>query len=389
MPKNRLITRRSALWLGLGTLAAMSALVKGKTTHSSDHTQFLGRDFSIVGNCSLKQRAASKGLIYGIASTYHDISSDKKLAALIAQEGGMLVPDWDLKWHVGSQPLRPNSVSFDFTRADWMAKFARTHGMLLRGHTLVWHESLPPWFKGTVNNQNAKQFLTQHIQRVVGHYAGQMHSWDVVNEAIEIDDGQPNGLRKTPWLEFLGPDYIELAFRVAAKADPKALLVYNDYGLEYDTPEDEAKRAAVLKLLKSLKSKGVPIHALGVQSHLNGNKIRFGHKKLQNFLSNVANLGLKILITEMDITDKDLPSDPVVRDRIVATIYEDYLSTVLSEKAVIAVLTWGFSDRYTWLSSFQPRSDGAAVRPLPLDADLKPKLAWNAIARAFDRAPKR
>ncbi|BAY09537.1 endo-1,4-beta-xylanase [Calothrix sp. NIES-2098] len=388
MLKNRLITRRSALWLGLGTVVGIGALVKGKTTDWSDRNQVLGtpkRDFSVVGKFSLKQRAASKGLIYGIAITYPSISSDQKLAALIAQEGGMLVPEWELKW----QPLRPDPVNFDFTRTDWIAKFARTHGMLMRGHTLVWHESLPPWFKETVNRQNAKQFLTQHIQKVVGRYAGQMHSWDVVNEAIDVDDKQPNSLRKTTWLELLGPDYIDLAFRVAAEADPKALLVYNDYGLEYDTPRHEAKRNAVLKLLKGLKSRGVPIHALGIQSHLDASEKHFNPRKLKNFLSNVADLGLKILITELDVTDNKLPLNPAVRDRIVATVYEDYLSTVLSEKAVIAVLTWGFSDRDTWLSGFRPRSDGAAVRPLPLDANLKPKLAWNAIARALDRAPKR
>ncbi len=399
-----LVTRRSALWLGLGTLAGIGALVKGKTTGWSDRTQVLGtqkRDFRVVGELSLKQRAAAKGLIYGIAITYPNISSDQKLAALIAQEGGILVPEWELKWYVGSKPLRPDPVNFDFTRADWMAKFARTHEMLLRGHALVWHESLPPWFKKTVNSQNAKQFLTQHIQKVVGRYAGQMHSWDVVNEAIDIYDKQPNGLRKTPWLELLGADYIDLAFRVAAAADPNALLLYNDYGLEYDTPRHEAKRNAVLKLLERLKSRGVPIHALGIQSHLNGNEKRFNPQKFQNFLRNVApqkfqnflrnvaDLGLKILITELDVTDKDLPLDPLVRDRMVAAAYEDYLTAVLEEPAVIAVITWGLSDRYTWLSQFKPRADKAAVRTLPLDANLKPKLAWNAIARAFDRAPKR
>jgi endo-1,4-beta-xylanase len=190
-----------------------------------------------------------------------------------------------------------------------------------------------------------------------------MHSWDVVNEAIAVYEGQPLGLRKTPWSELLGPDYIEIAFRAAAKADPKALLVYNDYGLEYDTPEDEAKRTAVLKLLKHLKSKGVPIQALGIQSHLEGH--------------------------ELDVNDQKLPANPAVRDRIVAAIYEDYLSAALSEKAVTTVVVWGITDRISWLSTKNPRADGAALRPLPLDANFKPKLVWNAIARAFDRAPKR
>ncbi len=95
------------------------------------------------------------------------------------------------------------------------------------------------------------------------------------------------------------------------------------------------------------------------------------------------------MITELDVVDQKLPLDAGVRDRIVASIYEDYLSAVLDEPAVIAVLTWGLSDRYTYVSEFHPRPDGAPVRPLPLDSSLKRKLAWNAIARAFDNAPKR
>ena len=95
------------------------------------------------------------------------------------------------------------------------------------------------------------------------------------------------------------------------------------------------------------------------------------------------------MITELDVNDQKLPANPAVRDRIVAGIYEDFLSAALSEKAVTTVVVWGITDRISWLSTKNPRPDGAALRPLPLDANLKPKLAWNAIARAFDRAPKR
>jgi endo-1,4-beta-xylanase len=381
MPIDHLLTRRNALSVGMGALACMTALLSGGTKYLSDWN----RASASGVKASLKARAASANLIYGSASGKHRLATDTEFTASFVQDCQMLVPESELKWIV----LRPTPDRFDFTEGDWMLKFARTHGMLTRGHTLVWHESLPPWFNKIVNSQNAKQFLTKHIQRVVGHYAGQIHSWDVVNEAIDIKSGHPQNLRKTPWLEFLGADYIDIAFRTAAKADPKALLVYNDYGVEYDTPRDEAKRTAVLKLLKSLKSRGVPIHAFGIQSHLDGSETHFNAHKFRKFLNSVADLGLKILITELDVIDRKLPSNVVVRDRLVAKVYEEYLSTVLSEKAVTAVITWGISDRNTWLSEAKPRADGAAVRPLPLDVNLKPKLAWKAISNAFDRAPRR
>ncbi len=389
MAKNWVLTRRRALMLGMGTLTGVASItVSGKLRHLSNQLQALSsqhRDFAVTGNTPLRNRATAKGLLYGAACPYLMLSSDANLAARFAQECAILVSEWDLKWGT----LRPTPDSFDFTKGDWLAEFARSHKMLFRGHTLVWHEDLPQWFYDTVNSENAQQILLEHITTVVKHYAGQIHSWDVVNEAIVPTDNLPNGLRNTPWLQLLGPDYIEIAFRAAAEADPQAMLVYNDHRLDYDVRDDEARRNAVLKLLEHLKYRGTPIHALGIQAHLRGDETRFNRTKLQAFLHDVASLGLKILITEMDVTDQNLPTDARESDHIVAGIYEDYLSAVLEEPAVIAVLTWGLSDRYTWLSKYAPRKDKAPVRPLPLDAQLNRKLAWNAIARAFEKAPMR
>lgn len=392
MNNDFLVTRRRAMKLGFGMLVGgAGAVTTSKTIVLNHEIQALdnpNRKFPVSGTLSLKERAAAKGLIYGAAIQYSQLSSDQELANIVKHECGMLVPEWELKWDVGKQPLRPSPYNFNFTRADWMANFAKANGLLLRGHTLVWHESLPPWFKSTVNRQNAKKILERHIKTVVKHYAGKIHSWDVVNEAIDLRDNRSDGLRTTPWLKFVGPNYIDLAFRLAAESDPQALLVYNDFGLDYDTPENEAKRTAVLKLLERLKSQGTPIHALGIQAHLSPDR-NFSPEKLRQFLRDVASLELKIMITEMDVKDKKLPVDITVRDRIIAGLYEDYLSAALDEQAVIAVINWGLSDRYTWLSQFQPRRDQAPVRPLPFNTQMQRKLAWNAIARAFEHAPKR
>jgi len=389
MPQKRVINRRRNFLLGMGAFT-----VAGGLMHLHNRMQAIGneqRNFTVIGDTlrdrhtPLRDRAAAKGLVYGAASSHIRLSSDKIFAAHFAQECAILVPEWELKWGT----LRPSPDRFNFEPGDWLVKFARQHNMLFRGHTLVWHKNLPQWFADKVDSRNAEQMLRQHIETVVRHYAGKVHSWDVVNEAVWPQDGRSDGLRQWPWLQFLGPDYIDIAFRTAAEADPKALLVYNDYGLDYDTWKDEAKRVSVLKLLERLKSRGTPVHAFGMQAHLRADETRFNAKKLKSFLHNIAELDLKILITELDVTDKKLPKDINIRDRLVAGMYEDYLSTVLDEPAVIAVLTWGLSDKYTWLTKEKPRKDRAPVRTLPLDARLSRKLAWNAIARAFDRAPKR
>lgn len=386
MLKNSSLSRRCFLYVGLSGLAGATAIAVGNRylMYGSQALDNPKRDFKVLGQAPLKKRAAAKGLIYGAASMQDDLVSDKNLEASLKSECNILVPQNELKWGF----LRPAPNKFDFTKADWLAEFAIRNGMLFRGHTLVWYQQLPQWFKEVVNRQNAEKFLVEHITTVTKHYAGKMHSWDVVNEAIEPDDGLKGGWRRSPWFEFLGPDYIELAYRVAAQADPKAILVYNENDLEHDTHKHEAKRTIVLKLLERLKSRGTPIHALGIQSHLLGHEA-FNSKKLRNFLADVASLGLKILVTELDVIDQQLPSPVQERDRIIAARYEDYLSVVLDERAVIAVLTWGLSDRRTWLSMFTPRKDLTPVRPLPLDSNLQRKVVWNAMARAFDSAPKR
>ena len=392
MTRSWSITRRRALWLSLGIIVSVSTQTKGKATeiYFKSRKQNALPDFSQkTVNFFLKDFAAAKGLIYGSESLSFYLSRDKNYATRFAQEIEILVAGWELKWCAGKKPLRPSPDSFDFTAGDWIVNFAHDHGLLFRGHTLVWHKALPLWFKSKVNPQNAEQFLGKHIQTVVGRYAGYIHSWDVVNEAINPSDGRSDGLRKTQWLEFLGSDYIDFAFRVAAEADPQALLVYNETGLDYDTPEDEAKRKALLKLLYRLKAMGTPIHALGIQAHLRAKENRFSPDKLRDFLRHVGSLDLKIMITELDVSDQGLPQDIDERDRLVAQHYYDYLSVVLDEPAVIGVLTWGLSDRYTWLSNHRPRADGLPVRPLPLDRDLNRKPAWYAIAQAFDNAPNR
>ncbi len=362
MFKKPRLTRRKAIYLGgaaLGTTLLTGWLRQPK---------------------SLKAYAARKGLLYGAAGAYSKLSENQEFAKRFIEECAILTPENDLKW----KAIHPQPNQYDFSQGDWLANFAQRHQLKMRGHTLVWHAYMPDWFKETVDRQNAESTLVEHITTVAGHYQGLIHSWDVVNEAIKVEDGHPLGLRKSAWFNWLGEDYIDLAFRVASEADPKAMFFYNDYGLDYDTEYDENRRNAVLNLLERLKARGTPIHGLGLQAHLLAKEKRFNAEKLRQFLRDVASLDLKIMITELDVSDKGLPYDYQKRDRRVAEVYEMYLSTVLEEPNVIGVLTWGLSDRYTWLSKHRPRNDNAPVRPLPLDREFKPKLAWESIARSFE-----
>lgn len=382
-------SRRQFLRAAAGTVAAASLGVWSGilgTGENSAGLRVASADEQTLRDVALWRHALPRGVLYGAAAIKAHLENDAPFAKRFAEECYILVPESSLKWST----LRPSRDVFNFRDGDWLSDFAEQHGMLFRGHTLVWHGAVPGWLAKTINPGNAAELLLEHIERVVRHYAGRVHSWDVVNEAIEPRDGQPNSLRKSLWLDNYGPNYIADAFRAVSMADRRAMLVYNDYGLEYNTRADGARRAAVLNLLTRLKAEGVPVHALGMQAHLRSEWTKeFDPGLLRSFLREVADLGLKIMVTELDVSDQALPTDEKERDIGVADAYKRYLDVVLAEPSVISVTTWGLSDRYTWLTRAYPRSDKTRQRPLPLDADLRPKAAWRALAEAFKKAPNR
>jgi len=336
-----------------------------------------------LSTSTLKDQAARRGITYGGAIGFHQIQ-DRTLQGAVLNEMDMIVPENELKWDT----LRPSPTTYAFTKADYLLNFARRHGKKIRGHCLAWHRQLPNWFSSVVNPGNAARLLTDHITTVVRRYAEQMHSWDVVNEQVETREANVDGIRITPWFTLLGSDYMDLAFRTAQAADPNVMLVYNDYGLELHTDWHAARRQRVLGLLRVFKSNGTPVHALGIQAHMTPEGV-FDPVIFTNFLNEVAAMGYAIIISEMDVVDKTFPADIASRDAMVADVYQSFWSTALAHPAVKVALTWGVTDKYTWLNhvGFARRADGLPVRSLPLDAQYRRKPAYDVLLKAFAAAP--
>jgi endo-1,4-beta-xylanase len=335
---------------------------------------------------TLKSAAAAKGILYGSAAG-SPILQDQAFQRLFVEECAILTPESEMKMGTVFQ----GPTNFNFGPADALLQFAQSNGIKMRGHTLAFWQSIPGWLQHTATRQNARDILTKYIQTVCGHYAGKLESWDVINEAIQPEDHNPDGIRNSVWMSTIGPDYIPLAFTTARQADPQALLVYNDFGIEYDFPGHDTRRTAILNLLHKLKSQNVPVQAFGLQAHLYGNAVQhLNMPALSSFLKSVSDMGLKILITELDVQDKGLPADPTARDKAVAQSYSTFLGTVLQNTNVIVVETWGLSDKYTWLRQHAPREDGQEPRVLPYDANFQPKSAvYSSVEQAFDAAPPR
>ncbi len=378
--------RRTLLTTGLRAGAGLAA------TALSTHLAWTqpGTSKDITGIHSLKSHAAARGLLAGCAVDMHALQSDAIYRQTIVDQYSILVGENCMKF----QAMQPKPDTYNFTEADTLLAFAQAHGMKLRGHNFVWHEALPAWFADTATKENARRILTDHISTIASRYKGKIHSWDVVNEAISIKDGRPDGLRSSsPWFQLLGPEYLEIAFRTARQADPTALLTYNDYDIEYDDPDQAAKRAAVLGLLRRLKAANVPLDALGVQSHLHAGGTTGFTKGLPELMAGAHELGLQVFATEMDVKDDGVSADEMpARDQAVAAVYARYLQGVLRSSDVKAVLTWGVSDGHTWLNQgtkFRGQHSSRDQRPLPFDPEYQPAPAFFAMRDAFDRAPPR
>jgi endo-1,4-beta-xylanase len=265
--------------------------------------------------------------------------------------------------------------------------------MKITGAHLLWHLSTPKFFEAAADTTQARKLVVDHITYMCKRLAGQVWSWNVVNEALNPREGRPGGLRGSPLVSQLGADFFDIAFHTAREADPKALLVYNDYAMELDTSEHESRRRALLALIDSFKKRNLPIDAIGLQSHMRLDQFRFEAGIYRRFLKEIAARGVKILITELDVFDVGAPSDIKERDQAVADCYQRVLDVALDETAVTAVVTWGLSDRYTWLTPrYSPkftRPDGLPGRPLPFDEQFAAKAAYGAIAKTMGAAPER
>jgi endo-1,4-beta-xylanase len=378
-----MIDRRSVLAGGAALLAAQAA----PAAPASD---------------TLTAAAASRGRRFGSAFAWAPPGRDAgsfanpAYAALLRRDCAVLVAENQMKW----QSIRPAPEKFDFAQFDAMVDWAIRNGFAMRGHTLLWAYS--KWFPAWLNDADfgarpateAARILTQHIGTVTKRYGRKIHSYDVVNEAVDPDTGT---LRETSLSRAMGGTVpvLDLAFRTARAAAPHAELVYNDYMSWEDG--NEKHRAGVLSLLEEFRRRGTPVDTLGVQSHIGlfqpttdaGALAKRLEPEWRHFLDRVTAMGYRLIITEFDVRDRGLPAAIGPRDRGVADFARAYLDIMLTYPQLGDVLAWGLSDRYSWLRGFEPRPDGAVARGCPYDLDLRPKPLRTAMLSALATGTRR
>jgi endo-1,4-beta-xylanase len=319
----------------------------------------------------------------GVAVSPRALQTDE--AVLIKSQFNSMTAENAMK----SGPIHPTESHYNWAGGDSIAAFARRNNMKLRGHCLVWHNQTPRWFftdsatGQEVSKERLLQRMKDHITTVVSRYKGTIYAWDVVNEAIS--DKGDEFYRPSLFLKIIGEEFIAKAFEYAHAADPNALLFYNDYN-----EINPVKRSKIIKMVKDLRAKGVPVHAVGLQAHWAINEP--SAEQLDQTLKEFSQLGLPLHITELDISV--YPKEHNARDRKPG----DYDTTFNADKekkqievykmcfesfrkykdAIKSVTFWNISDRSSWLDNFPVR--GRKDYPLLFDRELKPKKAyWEVI----------
>ncbi len=314
----------------------------------------------------LRDAAASAGKLIGTALFSSALAGEPVYAAAAGHHFNYLTAEWEMKW----DPIQKTPGVFDFSGGDALVAFAESRGMRVKGHALVWHGATPAWV-AALSPPELRIAFEDHIRTVAGHYRGRVMAWDVVNEAI--DDSTP-GLRSTVFSRGLGPDYIAEAFRFARGADPDAELVYNDYGGEgLNRKSDD-----VYNLVKDLKRRGL-VDGVGLQMHISAASFP-PVSEIQANIQRLADLGLQVNLSEMDVRVRDVPGDTATKLQRQRQVYRDVVAACLAVPRCEAVTLWGFTDAHSWIDSFFGADD-----PLPFDEQYRAKPAFFGLEDAFLR----
>ena len=374
-----ILTRRDFVSGSARTAAALSLL-----PFNDGHAKTMAAQHVV----SLGALAAEKGLLFGgsFSVAELDATGGAKYGDLYKQQAQVLTSELEFK--IAS--LRPTPDSVNFGPAERLIAFAKANGQKVRGHTLIWNDYLPDWIKA-LGPLETERFLEQHLILVMSRYRGQVFEWYVVNEPIGPWDKLPGNLRGGLFYAALGESYIERSFRLAKQLDPSARLFLNEEQTETDDENGRVFRQSFLALLRRLADKGVPITGVGLQCHLTS-KAPYNFEKFAAFIHEIAALGFEISITELDVNDAAFPDSVTDRDKRVAQLYAQFLSSVLPIQAVKLLTTWQMMDEKSWLwYSDVEKKPTARRRPRPLlfDGRYKPKPAYYAVADALRASPAR
>lgn len=331
---------------------------------------------------SIKSAVGGSGMLVGATIGSSEMNDPAK-AAFVAQNFSMITPSTAMKWAY----IHPQPNTFAWAYADSIVAFAKQRSLAVHGHNLCWNSANPAWVQQTVNRTNAQTILEHHIQTVVSQYKGKIDTWDVVNEPFQVGPGRPQGYMPGPWYNNLGSEYIDIAFHTAAGADSKAIRQLNIHKVEQDDKSCEATRGVALEVIRAAVKRGVPIQAVGIESHIT-TSLPVRSSQFVRFLKELVGMGLAVNITELDVDDAAVSGSLAQRLNTVGNYYAEYLDQFISATNTKRVGFWTLSDKNNWYDTTFPRKDGEHHHPGLLSDSFSPNPAYSMIETALKNASR-
>lgn len=242
-----------------------------------------------------------------------------------------------------------------------IARWCQQRGIATKGHPLVWHEVYPRWAPNSADE--AKPLLRERVREIVSQFRGLIDRWDVVNEAT-VSARFPNGVGD--WVKRDGAAAVVAeCLAWAREANPKAILLYNDYNI---SPDFE-------RLVEELVKRRAPMDAVGIQSHMHRGE--WPLEQAWQVCETYARFGKPLHFTETTVLSGEYgwerprpwPTTPEGEARQ-ADYVEKFYTVLFSHPAVEAITWWDFMDG-GWMGA-----PAGLVR-----ADLTPKPAYHRLMR--------
>ena len=326
-----------------------------KHRKSTIRLQILNADGTPAANQTVKLDQISHRFLFGCGAfdTLAMLSTDNDEERKFLEER---VDKWLRLFNYGTLPFywgRYEPVEGMTSQESLMktAKWLQEKGVRLKGHPLCWHTVCAPWLM-KYSNDKILQLQLERIHREMTAFKGVIDMWDVINEVVimPIFDKYDNAVTRI-CKEKGRIGLVKEVFAAAKESNPKATLLINDF----ETSESYEI------LLEGLLEAGVPISAIGIQSHQHQGF--WGMEKLNNVLERYSRFGLPIHFTEntlisgeimpphiVDLNDwqvDEWPTTPEGEERQAKEIGLMY-RTLFAHPLVEAITSWDFHDD-AWL----------------------------------------
>lgn len=232
------------------------------------------------------------------------------------------------KW--GRVEARRDEMHWAPLDAAW--ELAKSNGLPFHLHVLVWGNQQPAWIE-VLPPAEQLQEIEEWFSRVAERYPG-IDFVEVVNEPLH-DPPDRRGEGGGNYMEALGGrgatgwDWVIAAFRMARERFPDSKLLLN----EYDVTNNVERTAQYLEVIRLLQDRNL-LDVIGVQGHAFSTRAEVPMATHRRNLDALADTGLPIHVTEMDVDGPDDETQLADYQRIFPVFWE--------HPAVRGITLWGY-----------------------------------------------